>query len=74
MNDELEQLTHRFYILELRCLALRNMLTVAREAIAFMPVDMLGTVVAPDGSYCWPIRDELLTRIDEVLEKTEPSL
>jgi len=35
-------------------------------------VDMLGTVVAPDGSYCWPIRDELLTR--EVLEKTEPSL
>jgi len=50
------------------------MLTEAREAIAFMPVDMLGTVVAPDGSYCWPIRDELLTRIDEVLEKTEPSL
>ena len=47
---------------------LRKALTDARGAIASLPMDALGFASAENGEQIhWPIRDELLHRIDEAL-------
>ncbi len=48
--------------------ALVNVLTDARNAIASLPMETLGYASDPMGEQIhWPIRDELLHRIDEAL-------
>lgn len=51
--------------------ALVNVLTDARNAIASLPMEALGYASDPMGQQIhWPIRDELLHRIDEALRAT----
>jgi hypothetical protein len=47
--------------------ALIKRLTEARSAIASLPMEALGFASAPDEQVHWPIRDEMLHRIDQVL-------
>lgn len=47
---------------------LREALGDARSAIHSLPSDRLGMAVSPDGRYEWPIRDELLAKLDAALK------
>lgn len=53
--------------------ALVKTLTDARAAIASLPMDALGFASDPSGAQIhWPIRDELLHRIDTALSADAP--
>ena len=41
----------------------------ALVAIRMIPIDALGTGVAPDGSYSWPFRDELISELESAIKE-----
>ena len=52
--------------------ALKDMLKHCRKAIASLDIEALGTVPdSPDYGYGWPIREEILSRIDALLKETD---
>ena len=43
----------------------------AAQAVATLPIDQLGWGEAPDGSYRWSLRDELLDKLKTAIAKTK---
>lgn len=46
----------------------------AAQAVATLPIDQLGWEEAPDGSYRWPLRDELLDKLKTAIAKATGDL
>lgn len=77
-NDANIRVAREFKVLaeaaEARCDTLVKALTDARAAIASLPMEALGYASDPTGAQIhWPVRDELLHRIDEALPSNPPA-